>query len=128
MRNIPYEKRYAAKLWQASNGTYKTTHVGNLEMMFPAVVKSKIFAICPDIVTVDKSDGEPMFDLILSIETLAKLGTVLDFKELKIQIDHTGIAMRPYMSLAQILICMSNHPKRKICMYFPVQVLLLGTT
>ena len=58
-------------------------------------------AICPDIVIVDKLDGEPMFDLVLCIETLAKFGTVLDFPEHEIQIDHMiDIAMRPYKSLA----------------------------
>ena len=80
MDNIPNEKRYAAETWQTPNGTFKTTHVGNLEMMFPAFSKSKTFLIRPDIVNVDGSDEEPMFDLILGIKTLAKLGTILDFQ------------------------------------------------
>ena len=64
MKNIPNEKRCAAKIWQSPNGTLKTTHVGNLEMMFPAFSKSKLFSIRPDIVIVDTSDKEPMFDLM----------------------------------------------------------------
>ena len=56
MKNIPTQKRYAAENWQTSNGTFKTTHVGNLEMMFPAFSKSKIFSIRPDIVIVDESE------------------------------------------------------------------------
>ena len=60
MKNIPTQKRYAAKNWQTSNGTFKTTHVGNLEMMFPAFSKSKIFSIRPDIVIVGESDEKPI--------------------------------------------------------------------
>ena len=80
MKKIPSKKRYTAKTWQTLNETFKTTHVGNLEIIFPAFSKSKIFVICPDIVIVDKSDTEPVFDLILGIETLAKFGTVLDLQ------------------------------------------------
>ena len=65
MTNIPNEKRYGAETWQTPNGKIKTTHVGNLEMMFPAFSKSKIFAMRPDTVIVDKSDEEPMLNLIL---------------------------------------------------------------
>ena len=43
-----------------------TTHEGHLEMIFPAFSKSIIFVICPGIVIVDESDGEPMFDLNLA--------------------------------------------------------------
>ena len=50
----PNKKSYAAKTWQTSTGAFKATHAGNLEMMFPAFSKSKIFAICPDIVIIDK--------------------------------------------------------------------------
>ena len=42
-----------------------------------------------------------MFNLILDIKTLAKFGTVLNFQECTIKIDHTVIAMRPHTSLAQ---------------------------
>ena len=62
-----------AKTWHTSNGTINTTHVGNLEMMYPIFSKSNSFAIHPDIVTTDKSYGEPMLNLMLGIETLAKL-------------------------------------------------------
>jgi hypothetical protein len=99
LKNIPHEKRYAAETWQTSNGTFTTTLVGNLEMMFPAFSKSKIFAIRPDIVIIDEKDGEPMFDLILGIETLAKFGTILDFQECTIQIDHAVVPMIPYKHL-----------------------------
>ena len=48
MKNIPYEKRYTANTWQTPNGNFKTTHVGNSEMIFSAFSKSKISTICPD--------------------------------------------------------------------------------
>ena len=41
-----------------------------------------------------------MFNLILGIETLAKFGTILDFQNSTIQIDHAVVAMRPYTNLA----------------------------
>ena len=78
---IVYEKRYAAKTWQTSDEIFKTTHVGNLDMMFRAFSRSKIFSICADIGIVDRLYGEPVFDLILGINTLAKFGTALDFQE-----------------------------------------------
>ena len=80
MKNIPKQKRYAAKTWQTLNGIFKTTHVGNLEMIFPAFSKSKLFVIHPAIVIVDKSHEEPMFNLILGIEILVRFGTILDFQ------------------------------------------------
>ena len=101
MKNIPNQKRYAAEKWQTSNGTFKTTHVGNLEMMFPAFSKSKIFSIRPDIVIIDESGEEPMFNMILGIETLAKFGTILDLQNGTIQIDHAVVAMKPYKSFAR---------------------------
>ena len=92
---------YAAGTWQTSNGTSKTTHVGNLGVIFPACSKSKIFVIYRDIVIGDESDEEPMFDLILGIETLAKFGTILDFQNSTIQIDHAVVAIRPYKIFAR---------------------------
>ena len=70
-------------------------------MMFPAFYKSKIFAISSDIVILDKSDGEPIFDLISGIGAFAKCGMVLDLQKHMIQIDHVVIVMRPYTSLAR---------------------------
>ena len=50
-------------------------------MMFPACSKTKIFVIRQNIGIVDKSDKEPMFDLILGIEPFATFGKILDFQE-----------------------------------------------
>ena len=76
LKNIPNETKYAAKTWKTSNGTFKKTHSGNLELMFPAFYKTKLFSVCLDIVIVDK---EPMVDSLLGIKTLPKVGTILDF-------------------------------------------------
>ena len=53
--------------------------------MFPAFSKSKIFSLRQDTVIIDK---EPMFDLILGIGPLANFGTILDFQDKTIQIEH----------------------------------------
>ena len=68
--------------------------------MFPALFKSKFSSSCSDVVIVDESDGEPIFNLILDIETLAKFCTFLDFREKTIKIDHIRIATRSYKILA----------------------------
>ena len=95
-KNIPNEKRYTAKRWQTSSGIFKTTHMGNLELKFSAFSKSSFFSVRSDIVIVD---DDTMFDLILGIETLANFGTILDFQDKTIHIDHANIAIRPLHSL-----------------------------
>ena len=55
---------------QTSNGLFKTTYVGNLELMFPELSTTKISSVCLDMVIVGNSDEEYLFDLI----------TVLDFQ------------------------------------------------
>ena len=52
-------------------------------------------------VIVDKSDREPMIDLILGIGSLAKSWTVLDFQDKTIQIDNAKIAIGPFSSLSR---------------------------
>ena len=43
--------------------------------------------------------SKPVYDLIIGIETMARLGIVLDFKEKAITIDHIKLKMRPLKSL-----------------------------
>ena len=40
---------------------------------------SKLFSISPDVVDLQPYDEEPIFNLIIGVETLAKYGIVLDF-------------------------------------------------
>ena len=42
-----------------------------------------------------------MFDLILGIKTLVNVGTILDFQNSTMQIDHAVVVMRPYNSFGQ---------------------------
>ena len=99
LKNIPYEKRYAAEKWQTSTGTFKTTLVGNLDIMFPAFSRSKIFSVQADIVIVPESNRDPLFNLILGIDTLAKFDTVLDFKNETVEIDSAVNTMRPLIEM-----------------------------
>ena len=68
--------------------------MGNLELMFPAFSRSKVFTVQADIVIVPESE-DPMFNLILGIDTLAKFGTVLNFKDKTVEINQAKISMRP---------------------------------
>ena len=99
LKHIQHDERMEPETWQSSTGTFKTTHVGNLEVMFPAFSRSKIFKIKPDIVIIDDNDEGPMFELILGIDTLCKFGCILDFSAKTVEIDGTSIAMRPLKDL-----------------------------
>ena len=53
-KNISHEKKNTANTWQTSNGAFKTTNDGILELMLPEIYESKIVSVYPDIVIVDK--------------------------------------------------------------------------
>ena len=95
LKNIPHKKRYAPETWETSNGTFKTTKVGELELIFPEFSRSKLFSLSPDVVELQTYDEEPMFDLIIGVETLAKYGIVLDFGTKVITIDKIQSPMKP---------------------------------
>ena len=95
LKNIPHVKRYAPSKWETSNGTFKTTKVGNLELLFPDFSRSKFFSVSPDIAELQDDDDEPMFNLIIGTETLAKFGVVLDFGQNTIILDHISSPMQP---------------------------------
>ena len=48
-------------------------------MRFPIYLKYKYFSIKPDIIELGSAAEEPMFDLILEVETLANNSVVLGF-------------------------------------------------
>ena len=77
---IPYKERFAPQRWRTSNGIFETTKVGKLEVSFPDYSSSKRISLQPDIVDVRVEDDEPIYDLILGVETMAKLGIVLNFQ------------------------------------------------
>ena len=85
---IPYKERYAPQQWRTSNGTFKTTNVGKLKLLFPEFSSSKVANIKADILTVPETDAAPIYDLIIVIESLTKLGAILNFADKSITIDH----------------------------------------
>ena len=42
---------------------------------------SKVIGIQPDIIPIRDADPEPVFDLVLGIETLTRLGVIKDFSK-----------------------------------------------
>ena len=56
-------------------------------MKFPAFSESKLFKIKPDIVDIPKEMNKPVYDLIIGVETMAKMGVVMDLVEMEISID-----------------------------------------
>jgi hypothetical protein len=95
LQNIPTTKRYLPLNWNTSNGTFKTKEVGTLDVKFPTYSGSKYFGITPDIIEIDDDAEEPMFNLILGVETLANLGVILDFSRKTIIVDHISNPMQP---------------------------------
>ena len=79
LKNIQHESRYSPMKWTTSNGTFATTKVGNLDLIFPEFSGSKRFSLRPDIQVVPE-DEEPMFDLIIGVESLQRFGAILNFK------------------------------------------------
>ena len=92
---IPYKERYAPQKWRTSNGTFKTTNVGILDLNFPEFSKSKRATFKPDIVKVAKSEPKPAYDLIIGVKSLANMGAILDFANKELTIDHVTLPMRP---------------------------------
>ena len=91
---IPQKERFAPQKWKTSNGTFKTTKVGNLEIKFPEFSESKLFKIKPDIVDIPPEMNKPIYDLIIGVETMAKMGVIMDFAEMQVTIDHNILPMK----------------------------------
>ena len=95
---IPQKERFAPCKWRTSNGTFQTTKVGDFELLFPKFSKSKLVKMKPDIIEMPKESSPPVYDMIIGIETMSKLGVVLDFKNHDITLDHITVPMRPLRS------------------------------
>ena len=91
--NVPFKERFRPQKWRTSNGTFRTTKVGNLDMIFPEFSESKVMHLTPDIVDIPEKEAKPAYDLILGTETLAKLGVILDFESKTITIDQCKLNM-----------------------------------
>ena len=68
-------------------------------MKFPSFSESKLFTIKPDIVDVPVEMNKPVYDLIIGVETMTKMGVIMDFAERQITIDHVSQPMRTLKSL-----------------------------
>ena len=92
---FPYLTRQVPKSWHTSNGSFLTKGRGEVNLAFFEYSNSKRYMIEPDIVEYDKKKmAKPAFDLILGVETLSKLGIVLDFQTKTITVDESILPMR----------------------------------
>jgi hypothetical protein len=98
--NVPFKKRYSPQKWRTSNGTFVTNKVGDdLDFCFPEFSESRTIKVKPDIFELEKSNDPPAYDMILGLETLVKLGVILDFNTKSITIDSQTLPMRSMHSL-----------------------------
>jgi hypothetical protein len=73
--------------WGASNGTFVTDRVGNIEISFVEYSASNKVSLQLDIVEYSPGDQAPIYDLIIGEQTMHDLGVKLDFQEKTITID-----------------------------------------
>ncbi len=91
---ISIMKRVVPQSWGTSNGTFVTDKVGNIEISFVEYSASKKVCLQPDNVEYSPGDQAPMYDLIISKQTMHNLGVKLDFQEKAITIDKILFPMR----------------------------------
>ncbi len=96
---IPIVRRAIPESWGTSNGTFKTTKVGNAEITFVDYSVSKRIRLRPDIVKYSRRGAPPLYDLIIGKQTLHDIGAVLNFKEKTITIDENLLPMRSINNL-----------------------------
>ncbi len=93
-KHISIAMRIVPQSWGTSNGTFVTDKVGDIEISFVEYLASKKVHLQPDIVEYSLGDQPPMYDLIISKQTMHDQGAVLDFQEKTIKIDKILIPMR----------------------------------
>jgi hypothetical protein len=71
-------------------------------MKFSEYSESKHYTIRPDVLEYDKLE-RPVFDLIIGVKTMKRLGIILDFQTNIIQIDHISLPMRDIFKLQENL-------------------------
>ena len=64
-------------------------------MIFPKFSGSKLVKLKPDIIEIPAESKPPVYDMIIGIESMAKLGIILDFQQNEITLDHVTVPMRP---------------------------------
>jgi hypothetical protein len=98
-KRISVAKRVVPQLWGTSNCTFVTDKVGDIEISFVEYSASKKVHLQPDIVEYSPGDQAPMYDLIISKQTMHDLGAKLDFQAKKITIDKILLLMRNIANL-----------------------------
>ncbi len=96
---ISVAKQVVLQFWGTSNGTFITDMVGDIEILFVEYSASKKVCLQPDIVEYSLGDQAPMYDLIISKQTIHNLGVVLDFQEKAIKIDELLLPLRNIANL-----------------------------
>ena len=79
---------------------FQTKEQAKFEMKFFEYSKSKIYTIRPDVFEYDRIE-RPAFDLTLGVQTLKRLGIVLDFWTSEIEIDRISLPMRDINKLQE---------------------------
>jgi hypothetical protein len=87
-------ERVVPQSWGTSNGTFVTDRVGNLEISFVEYSASKKVRLQLDNVEYSPGDQAPMYNLIISKQTMHNLGVKLDFQERTITINEILLPMR----------------------------------
>ena len=92
-------RRAHACRWRTSNGTFKTSKVGILDLNLPEYSSSKIFNVSADIVEVPRHETPP-YDLIIGVKTMSEWKVNLDFDQQLISVDEQNLPMRSIKSLS----------------------------
>ena len=92
---VPYTRRNAAQRWRTSNGTFETSKVGSLDLVFPNFSESKIASLKPDIFEISAEAKKPAYDLIIGVKSMINMGVILDFKTKKVTLDEITLDMEP---------------------------------
>ncbi len=96
---IPTVKRAVPQSWGTSNGTFQTKKMGTIDISFMEYSASKSVRLTPDIVEYEVGAPSPLYNLIISKQTLHDISAVLDFKEKTITIDSILLPMRNIVNL-----------------------------
>jgi hypothetical protein len=90
---FPYTERKMAKSYHTPAGIFQTKGQAKFAMKFFEYSDSKHYDITSNIFKYDKME-RPAFDLIIDIQTMKKLGIVLNFQTNEIDIDHISLPTR----------------------------------
>ena len=91
-------RRCKPQVWRTTYGKFCTDKQASLDITIPEYSRSKRFHIEPDVVEYS-DDQMPYFDLILGVNTMERLGIILNFKDKTITVDQITLPMRHWSSI-----------------------------